>query len=60
MFGVQEWLLIGVLAIILIFGARKFGDIGTGLGEGIKNFKKSVKGDDPRSGDGKPQTPSNP
>ncbi len=59
MFGVQEWLLIGILAVILIFGARKFGDIGTGLGEGIRNFKKAIKGDEPKEG-GKPPGPESP
>ncbi|MBL7663443.1 twin-arginine translocase TatA/TatE family subunit [bacterium] len=39
---------IGELAIILIivvivFGVGKLPELGTGLGEGIKNFKKSYK-----------------
>lgn len=53
--GVQEWILIGILIIVLIFGARRLGDIGTGIGEGIRNFRKAFKGEEtkPRSGDGK-------
>ena len=58
--GVQELILICILIIIVIFGARKIGDIGTGLGEGIRNFKKAVKGDDPKNDDAKPRSPSNP
>ena len=47
MVGLQEWIIpIGILLIILIFGARRMGDIGTGLGEGIRNFKKAIKGGD--------------
>ena len=43
MVGLQEWLIpLGILLVILIFGGRKFGEIGKGLGEGIRNFKKSV------------------
>ena len=57
MFGVQEWLLVGIIAVILIFGARKFGDIGTGLGEGIRNFKKSMKSDEPKDPGGEPRGP---
>jgi sec-independent protein translocase protein TatA len=57
--GLQEWILCGILALIVIFGARRIGDIGTGLGEGIKNFKKAVK-DEPKSEEGRPPSASNP
>ena len=53
MFGLQEWIIpIGILLVILIFGARKLPDIGTGLGEGIRNFKKAFRSEDPKPGDG--------
>lgn len=43
--GMTELLVI--LAIfILIFGASKIPQLGKGLGEGIRNFKKGLKGDD--------------
>ncbi len=35
-------LLIILLIVIVLFGARKLGDLGKSLGEGIRNFKKSV------------------
>ena len=41
--GHQELLIILALAL-LIFGAKKLPDLGKSLGEGIKNFKKSVSG----------------
>lgn len=41
----SHWLIVGVV-IILLFGTRKLGDLGSGLGEGIRNFKKGIKGDD--------------
>jgi len=34
------------LIVIVIFGAGKLPLLGKGLGEGIKNFKESVKGED--------------
>jgi len=40
--GGTELLLIIVLAVLL-FGAGRLADIGKGLGEGIKNFKKGIK-----------------
>ncbi len=30
------------LVVLLLFGATRLGDIGKGLGEGIKNFKKGL------------------
>lgn len=39
--GPTELLLI-VLIIIIIFGARRLPELGKSLGEGIKNFKKSI------------------
>ncbi len=42
--GVQELLII-LLIVLVIFGASKLPQLGKGLGEGIKNFKKGVKDD---------------
>ena len=38
-------LLVILLIVIVIFGANKLPQLGAGLGEGIKNFKKSIKGE---------------
>jgi len=43
--GVQEVLLI-LLIVVLIFGASRIPELGKGLGEGIKNFKKGMKGEE--------------
>ena len=40
--GGGELLLIALIALLL-FGAGRLADIGKGLGEGIKNFKKGIK-----------------
>ena len=39
---------------LLVFGPSKFKDLGKGLGEGIKNFKSSVKEDEAKDADKKP------
>ena len=40
--GVPELLIIRVI-IIVLFGVNKLPRLGKGLGEGIKNFKDSIK-----------------
>jgi sec-independent protein translocase protein TatA len=47
-------LLIILLVVVLLFGARKLPELGKGLGEAIKNFKQGV-----REGDAPPPPPSN-
>jgi sec-independent protein translocase protein TatA len=43
--GLPEMLIILVI-IVLIFGASRLPEIGKGIGQGIKNFKSSVKDSD--------------
>lgn len=44
MMGLKPMEMIFIALIILfIFGAKKIPEMGKGLGEGIKNFKKSMK-----------------
>ena len=43
--GFPEIILILVI-VILIFGTSRIPELGRGLGEGIRNFRRSVKGDD--------------
>ncbi|MGC8915721.1 MAG: twin-arginine translocase TatA/TatE family subunit [Thermoanaerobaculum sp.] len=54
--GVPELLLI-LLIVIIIFGAGKLPQLGRGLGEGIKNFKNALKGEEKPE---HPQEPKNP
>jgi sec-independent protein translocase protein TatA len=42
--GGGELLIIALIALLL-FGAGRLSDIGKGLGEGIKNFKKGLRED---------------
>jgi len=44
--SITELLLILGVALLL-FGAGRVADIGKGLGEGIRNFKKGLKDEDP-------------
>ena len=44
--GVQELLLILVI-LVFIFGTSRIADLGKGMGEGIRNFKKAMKDEAP-------------
>ncbi len=41
-FGIGEILLV-LLVVVLLFGARKLPELGAGVGKAIKNFKKESK-----------------
>jgi len=60
--GPTELILI-LLIVLILFGGRKLGDLGKSLGEGIKNFKKSVGTDDKaakdKESDKKTEPPAN-
>lgn len=47
-FGIPELLII-LLVIMLIFGARRLPEIGTSLGRGIRTFKSAVTGEDEKN-----------
>ena len=47
MFGLRAPELIVILLIVVVlFGANKLPQLGKGLGEGIRSFKKSFSGED--------------
>jgi len=47
MFGLGTTELIVVLVIVVVlFGAKRLPELGRGIGEGLKNFKKSMSGKD--------------
>jgi sec-independent protein translocase protein TatA len=52
-------LLVIVVILLLLFGPRKLPDLGRGLGDGIREFKNAMRGDQPSQGQNqdKPQDP---
>lgn len=44
--GVPELLII-LLIVLVIFGASRLPQLGKGIGQGLKNFKDSVRPDEP-------------
>jgi sec-independent protein translocase protein TatA len=53
--GVPELLLILGIALLL-FGPRKIGELGKGLGEGIRSFKSAIRGEDEKKPEENPKT----
>lgn len=43
--GLQEWILV-LVVVLLLFGGRKLPELMHGIGKGISNFRKAVKGED--------------
>ena len=43
-----ELIVIAIIAL-LIFGPRKIGELGKGLGEGIRGFKDAIKPEDDKA-----------
>jgi sec-independent protein translocase protein TatA len=41
MFGTQDIILIGIIVVVL-FGATRLPQLGSGIGQAIKNFKKGI------------------
>jgi sec-independent protein translocase protein TatA len=59
-FSIWHWLIV-LLVVLLIFGPKKLSEVGKGLGEGMKNFKKGLNDDDDASARSKePKEPAPP
>lgn len=50
MFGIgTSELLIILVVIFLLFGAKRLPELGRGLGEGMRSFRDALKGQDPQN-----------
>lgn len=47
-FSVWHWLIVLVI-VMLVFGTKKLGNIGSDLGKAVKGFKDGVKNEDDKS-----------
>ena len=51
--GTELLVVLGVA--VLLFGGKKIPEVAKGLGEGIKNFKTAIKGEDKQAAEEKKQ-----
>jgi len=47
-------ILLLLLIVVILFGATRIPQLGKGLGEGIRNFRKGLRGEEPPGGPGGP------
>jgi sec-independent protein translocase protein TatA len=48
--SIWHWVIVLVI-VMLVFGTKKLGNIGSDLGKAVKGFKDGVKTDEEKSGD---------
>ena len=44
-----EWIIIILVILLFVFGAKRLPEIGASLGKGIRTFKSSVTGEDEKN-----------
>lgn len=49
-FSIAHWLVV-VVVLLLIFGPKRLSEVGKGLGQGIRNFKKGLDGSEQEKAD---------
>lgn len=52
-FSMFHWLIV-LLIVVLVFGTKKLGNIGSDLGKAVKGFKDGVKGEEDKSASSPP------
>jgi len=55
-FSVWHWLVVLVI-VVLVFGTKKLGNVGSDLGKAVKGFKDGIKGDEESQQPGAPSAP---
>jgi sec-independent protein translocase protein TatA len=56
-FSIWHWLIVLVI-VMLVFGTKKIGNMGSDVGKAVKGFKDGMKGDDDKSAPAQQSTPS--
>ena len=46
--SIGHWLLV-LLVVVLVFGTKKLGNVGSDLGKAVKGFKDGMKGEEEKS-----------
>ena len=46
--SIWHWLIV-LVVIVLVFGTKKLGNVGSDLGKAVKGFKDGIKGEDEKT-----------
>ncbi len=47
-----EWIIVLLVILLLVFGAKRLPEVGASLGKGIRTFKSAVTGEDEKQEEG--------
>ena len=47
-FSIWHWLIV-LLVVVLVFGTKKLGNVGSDLGKAVKGFKDGIKGEEEKT-----------
>ena len=50
-----EWIIVLVVILLFVFGAKRLPEIGSSLGKGLRTFKSAVTGEDEKRGESQPE-----
>ncbi|HEY5801007.1 MAG TPA: Sec-independent protein translocase subunit TatA [Burkholderiaceae bacterium] len=48
-FSIWHWVIV-LLIVMLVFGTKKLGNMGSDIGKAVKGFKDGVRGDEEKAG----------
>lgn len=58
-FSIWHWVIV-LVVVMLIFGTKKIGNMGSDLGKAVKGFKDGVKGDEEKAAEANAAAPVQP
>ncbi len=50
-----EWIIVLVVILLFVFGAKRLPEIGSSLGKGLRTFKSAVTGEDEKREQSQPE-----
>ena len=50
-----EWIIVLVVILLFVFGAKRLPEIGSSLGKGLRTFKSAVTGEDEKREETRPE-----
>jgi len=56
--SIWHWVIV-LVVVVLLFGTKKLGNVGSDIGKAVKGFKDGVKGEEEKSG-ANPANPASP